>query len=258
MQTFTAVLPTRRLLPHDLALLLAPVRAEAPSAPDAYVGRADGVLLDDGGHVVAFIVRLARELDAKSPRTLVPATAVTVTEGPILRLSWTADQLRAEPWLDADLQPHNRTDGGPPVESRWMPARPGVVPPGPGVNGAEAVKEGFEGGIIGAALGTLAGLALGGPIAAASLAVFFAAGGSLAGVLSGASQETAPEASEMKFPPPEAEDYGSRGVGLGALEQRLRDLGLAAGGLVTMTRLTPMTTPTEAPPELHREAIGWR
>jgi hypothetical protein len=71
MQTFTAVLPTRRLLPHDLALLLAPVRAEAPSAPDAYVGRADGVLLDDGGHVVAFIVRLARELDAKSPRTLV-------------------------------------------------------------------------------------------------------------------------------------------------------------------------------------------
>jgi hypothetical protein len=254
MQAFTAVLPVRRLLPHDLALLLAPVRAEDPSAPDAYVGRADGVLLDDERNLVAFIVRLARNLDARGARTLVPASAVTVMVGPILRLSWTEDQLRAEPRLDADLQPHNRIDGGPPVESRWMPARPGVIPPGPGVNGAEAVKEGFGGAVVGATVGALAGLALGGPIAAASLAVFFAVGGSLAGVLSGASQETAPEASEMSFPPM---DGGRRDARLCALEQRLRDPGLETGGLVTMTPLMPMTT-TEPQAEPYREAAGWR
>jgi hypothetical protein len=254
-RTFTAVVPTQPQLPPALAVLLAPVCAAEPSAPDEYVGRADGVLLDDEGRVAAFIVRLARKLDAHGARTLVPATAMTLTIGPMLHVAWTEDQLCAQPRLDQELQPHNRVDEGPPVESQWMPARPAVIPPGSGVNAKEAVMEGVEGGLLGAALGALAGLAIGGPIAAASLAAFFAAGGSLAGILSGASQETAAEASEMRFAHLDPEDRGALGLSLRRLEERLRrDPDLEAAGYVTMTSLTPMTT--EAPPA--QQAAGWR
>jgi hypothetical protein len=127
-----------------------------------------------------------------------------------------------------------------------MPARPGVIPPGSGVNGTEAAKEGFAGGLIGAALGAVAGLAIGGPIAAASMAVFFGGGGGLAGILSGASQETAAEASEMHFAHLETEDHGALGVSLHRLEERLRDPALDAG-LVSATRFTPETA-TEVSP----------
>jgi hypothetical protein len=255
MRTFTAVIPAQPTLPPDLELLLAPVCANEPSAPDEYVGRTDGVLLDEQGCVVAFIVRLSKKLDSACQRTLVPSTAVTVTGGSLLHLSWTEDQLLAQPRLDEDLQPHNRVDGGPPVESQWMPARPNVVPPGPGANRKEAVKEGIEGGLLGATIGAIAGMAIGGPIGAASLAVFFAAGGSLAGVLSGASHDTAVEASEMKLdnlapkhrPQPEIQ----------RLEERLRDPVLAAAGIVTAMRISPLTTTKEVD-EYVRPAAGWR
>lgn len=236
--------------------MLAPVRAEEPSLPDEYVGRADGVLLDDQGRVAALILRLSRRLDARGARTLVPATALSLT-GPTLHLQWTEGQLLAQPRLDEDLQPHNTADGGPPVESQWMPARPAVIPPGSGGNGAAAATEGVEGGLIGAALGALAGLAIGGPIGAASLAVFFAAGGSLAGILSGASQETASEAGEMHFAHRNAEDHDALTVALGRLESALRDPSVAAAGLVSAMQVTPMTT-TEAPPEQHQQVAGWR
>jgi hypothetical protein len=261
MQTFTAIVPTQPQLPPDLAILLAPVRSDEPSAPDAHVARADGVLLDEEGRVVAFILRLAKTLDPHGGRTLVPATALRLTEGPKLHLAWTEDQLRAQPRLDGDLQPHNHVDGGPPVESQWMPARPAVIPPGSGGNGVAAATEGVEGGLIGAAIGALAGLAIGGPIGAASLAVFFAAGGSLAGILSGASQDTAPEASEMHFAHLPAGDDGALGVALGKLEAWLREPRLVGQGFVSAMRLMPMTTteaPLEAPPERAREVAGWR
>lgn len=255
MRTFTAVTPAQPVLPPDLALLLAPVCANEPSAQDEYVGRADGVLLDELGRVVAFIVRLAKKLDARSPRTLVPLTAVTVTSGSVLRLSWTEDQLRAQPWLDEDLQPHNQVDGGPPVESQWMPARPNVVPPAGGANASEAAKEGLGGGLIGAAFGALAGLAIGGPIGAASLAAFCAAGGSLAGILSGATHETAVEASEMKLDNLAPDTSTAPSASLQRLEERLCDPALSAAGFVNACRLTPMTT-TEAPPEEARRAAA--
>jgi hypothetical protein len=241
MHTFTAVMPTQPQLPPDLGLLLAPVCANEASAPDEYVGRTDGMLFDEEGHGVAFILRLGSKLDTHGARTLVPAAAMTLTDGPILHLAWTEDQLRAQPRLDEELQPHSRVDGGPPVESQWMPARPNVVPPAGGLNGGEAVKEGLAGGAVGAALGAAAGLAVGGPIAAASLAVFMAAGGSLAGVLSGVTQETAPEAGEMKFQPLE-KDPSALGVALHRLEERLRDRDLEATGYVSTVQLTPMTT----------------
>lgn len=254
METFTAVIPKRPILPQDLELLLAPVCTDEPSAPTNYVGRSDGVLLDSHGRAVAFIVRLARRLDRDCARTLVPVTALTVTTSWLLRLSWTTDQLLAQPRLDDDLQPHNRVDGGPPVESQWMPARPNMVPPGPGVNTKEAVKEGIEGGLIGATIGAVAGMAIGGPIGAASLAAFFAAGGSLAGVLSGASHETAVEASEMKLHNLKPERETSPEIW--HLAERLRDPALAAAGIVSTMRLSPLTT-TEAPAE-HERAAGWR
>jgi hypothetical protein len=260
MRTFTAVVPTQELLPHELAIMLAPVRVAEPSAPDVYVGRADGVLLDEEGRVVAFILRLARSLDAHGARTLVPATALRMTEGPKLHLAWTEAHLRAQPRLDEDLQPHSRADEGAPVESQSVPARPGMAPPGSGVNGVEAAAEGIEGGLLGAALGALAGLALGGPIGAASLAVFFAAGGSLAGVISGAAHETAPPVSELGFAHLAAEDHGALGMALSRLESWLRDPALVASGCVSAMRLTPMiaaAAPPEAPPSLPHVA-GWR
>jgi hypothetical protein len=251
MRTFTAVTPCQPILPPDLALLLAPVRASEPSAPDEYVGRAEGVVLDPAGSVVAFIVRLSPLLVAGGPRTLVPVTAATVTGDAVVRLAWTEDQLLAQPRLDEVFQAHNRIDGGPPVESRWMPARPNVIPPGSGMNRTEAAKEGLAGGVIGAAIGAVAGLALGGPLGAAALAAFCAAGGGLAGVLSGGTHETAVEASEMKLDDLAPKRGAARSPLLDRLEERLRDPALAAAGFVSGTHFTPMTT-TEAPPEQRR------
>jgi hypothetical protein len=251
MRTFTAVTPCQPILPPDLALMLAPVRASEPSAPDEYVGRAEGVVLDDAGSVVAFIVRLSPILVAGSPRTLVPVTAAKVTGDSVLHLAWTEDQLLAQPRLDEDFQAHNRVDGGPPVESQWMPARPNVVPPGSGMNRTEAAKEGLAGGVIGAAVGAVAGLALGGPIGAAALAAFCAAGGGLAGVLSGGTQETAVEAGEMKLDNIAPKHDASQSPLLQQLEERLRDPGLAAAGFVSGTHFAPMTT-TKAPPQQRR------
>lgn len=248
MKTLTVVLPNQPVLPPELTLLVTPVCAAEPSAPGEHVGRTEGLMLDDEGRVTAFILRLATKIAQGGARTLVPRSALRLEPGPIFHLSWTEDQLRAQPRLDENLQPHNRVDGGPPVESQWMPARPNIVPPAEGVNTKEAVKEGVEGGLIGAAIGAVAGFAVGGPIGAASLAAFFAAGGGLAGILSGASQGTAADASEMRFAPAGKDDHPSIAAPLAALEERLTDTLLTTGGVVTMTRVVPQTT-TFVPPE---------
>jgi hypothetical protein len=204
-------------------------------------------VLGEDGRIVAFVVRLAKTIASDGARTLVPRTALRLEPGPIFHLAWTEDQLRAQPRLDADFQPHNRVDGGAPVESQWMPARPTVVPPGQGMNATEAAIEGASGGISGAALGAAAGFAIGGPVGAASLAVFFAAGGSLAGILSGASHETAAEAGELKLDTVSPEQEISRHGPLLELERRLADPAIGASGLVTMTRFAPLTTTHGAP-----------
>jgi hypothetical protein len=247
MRTFTFVHPNQLTLPPELALLIAPVCAAEPSAPDEYVGRTEGALLDENGRVVAFILRLATKI-ASGARTLVPRSALRLEAGPIFHLLWTEDQLRAQPRLDENLQPHNRVDGGPPVESQWMPARPNIVPPAEGPNAREAIKEGFEGGLIGAAIGAIAGFAVGGPLGAAALAAFFAAGGGLAGILSGVAQGTAADASEMKFDAPGKDDDPSIFAPFAALEEQLRDTRLTTAGIITMTRVVPQTTAV-IPPE---------
>jgi hypothetical protein len=250
-RTFTAVVPTERGLPDDLALLLAPVVADEPSAPEEYVGRADGVLLDERGRVEAFIVRLATKLDPRCRRALVPVSALTLLGGPTLSLAWTEDQLRVQPHLDGDLQ-HDDRDS--PAESQRIAAHPAVVPPGAG-NGSEVLKDGLEGGLLGATLGAIAGMAIGGPIGAASLAVFFATGGAVGGVIAGAAVETAVDASEARFTPLGQEDPSALGVALRRLQERLRDPGLQTAGFLTATWFTP--TVSEASPSLWQEAAGW-
>ncbi len=246
MRTFTAVTPLTTTLPPELSLLLAPVRTDEPSAPDEYVGRSEGVLLDEKGRVLAFIVRLSPRLMAGTPRTLVTATAVTVTDDGVMHLSWTRDQLLAQPLLDVNLEPRNQTDGGAPVESAWLPARPNVIPPGDTTNGVEAAKEGLQGGAAGAVIGALAGLAIGGPVGALALGAFFAAGGGLAGVIAGASYETAVEAGELKYDNVAPAGGEARATAFRLLEERLRDPGLPAAGLIHATRFTPETTTAEA------------
>jgi hypothetical protein len=231
VRSFTAVVPLRHDLPPELALMLAPIRTDEPSAPDRYAGRAEGVLLDHEGRVVAFIVRLATKLNGNVERTLVPTTIATLEEGPTLHLAWTNGQLRAHPRLDEDLK---RPD---PVHEE----APGEAPPGGGVSGSETAKEGVEGGLLGAALGALAGLVLGGPIAAASMAVFFATGGSVLGMVAGASEEkTPPEATTTTVNPVRAHD-AALAAALELLEARLRrDPELE--GVVITTRIVPPVT----------------
>jgi hypothetical protein len=242
VRSFTAVVPMRVALPPELALLLAPVLMAEPSAVDAYMGHAEGVVLDDEGRVVAFVVRLATKLADRGARTLVPATAMALMEGPMLHLSWTEEKLRAQPRLDHDLRAQAPADRDPPPDSQRMLADSGAAPPGPGASGTEAAVEGVEGGLLGAALGAVAGMVLGGPIAAASMAVFFAVGGSLGGLIAGAAEETEPVVTEGNLPPSHAKEPDALGVALGHLEEKLRlDADPELAGLVRTTRITPAT-----------------
>lgn len=233
MRTFTVITRSNNEpLPAELALLEAPVSTEEPSAPGEYVGRGAGIMLDERGNAVAYVVRLEPKLaGTKHPWTLLPTSAAVITDDGVLAASWTEDQLMAQPRIDARFQPHERATGGLPVESQWMPARPNPVPPGPEINKSEAMVEGAAGGAIGAAIGAAAGLIAAGPIGALGLGVFFAAGGSLAGLLSGGSQETAVQAAELEMdtvrsetPKSDSEDNATRSK-LTRLEAAIRNAG---------------------------------
>jgi hypothetical protein len=169
MPTFTAVLPTTANLPHDLALLLTPMRANEPSSPEAFIGRTEGALLDSAGHVVAFVVRLAPWLVAHQPRTLVSGASISVDDEGTLHTTWTENQLVMQPRLDAEMQPHDRVVNTAPIESQWMPARPNRVPPEAGANAPAALKDAAGGAAAGALAGAVAGLAIGGPFGALAL-----------------------------------------------------------------------------------------
>ena len=237
MRTFTVITRTKATeLPPALELLDAPVSVEEPSASGELVGRTEGAMLDEANDVVAFVMRLDPRLAGhRPPWTLIPASAVEIEPGGGVRVGWSEDQLLAQPRLDAYFQPHERVEGGLPIESQFLPARPNVVPPGGGLDGREALIEGAAGGVLGAALGTVAGLVAGGPLAAASLAVFFAAGGSLAGLLSGATQESAVQASELDVGVSHSTSGRTQG-GLSTLVEELRRPGAAATAGLRTTR----------------------
>ncbi|HEY3234564.1 MAG TPA: hypothetical protein VGJ84_07595 [Polyangiaceae bacterium] len=180
----------------DLALLRARVLLEEPSAPGEYVGLSEGALLDEDGRAVAFLVRLSERLVGKGPqRTLIPRTAVSIDDASTLHVRWTEDQLLAQPRIDEQFGLH-RVDEGQVRDRGWI--RPNVVPPGKGPDASWMVTDTLAGAAIGAGIGAVAGLAIAGPIGLASLGVFFAAGGGLAGLLAGASYDNAAEASELR------------------------------------------------------------
>ncbi len=239
MRTWTAVTPSTMALPSELALLLAPVRlAEAANVKDDPVGRAEGVLLDDEGHLVAFVVRLSWKLAAGNPRTLVPASAMNVADDVRLVLEWPQDKLLEQPRLDKDLQRQDTPQGGAPaVASADVPTTAG---PGEGrVDMKETIKEGAEGSAIGAVVGGILGGLAGGPILGFALAAFFATGGGLIGFISGGGQQTddAPEGAKPAHlsarPVPPA---------FQRLEEHLRDPMLTTDGVVHTTRFSPMAT----------------
>lgn len=234
MRTWTAVTPATLILPSELALLIAPVRiAGEPRTIDGSAGHAEGVVLDEAGGVAGFFVRLSPTLVAASPRTLVPASAFTVAEGPALLLAWPQEKLLAQRRLEDDLQHYEAIPAPAPGEGK--------------VNVNETVKEGLSGSAVGAVVGGILGGIAGGPLLGLALAAFFATGGGLVGFIAGGGQET-------RSPPP-----GERPDDLGAapatnafaqLERRLRDPQLPARSLVHVTLFSPVpaTGAPEAPP----------
>ena len=222
MRTWTAVTPSTMALPPELALLLAPVRLTgAAEVKDDPVGRAEGALLDDEGHLVAFVIRLSWKLAAGNPRTLVPISALDVTDDSKLVLAWPQDKLLAQPRLDKDLQ---RQDGaaGDPAVTATTPAE--TANPGEGrVDVSETIKEGAGGSAIGAVVGGILGGLAGGPI----------------GFISGGGQQTddAPEGAK----PADLSGTPVRPA-FQRLEEHLRDPQITTGGIVHTTRFSPMAT----------------
>jgi hypothetical protein len=242
MRTWTAVTPSTLTLSPDLALLLAPVRLTSSPSTTAedYVGRAEGVILDDAGRLAAFVVRLSPRLVGGSSRTLLPASAMTVTDDSVLILAWPQEKLLAQRRLDEDLQPQNAAAGGSPAAVPSPPVATTGVGPGEGkVDVNETVKEGVEGSAIGAVVGGILGGLAGGPVLGLALAAFFGVGGGLAGFISGGGQEThgAPEGAE-----PDTTTANRDNAAIARLEERLRDPMLTTDGLVHMTRFTPLVS----------------
>jgi hypothetical protein len=240
MRTLTVVTPATPTLPSDLALLLAPIHfAGAESYSEGYAGHAEGVILDEEGMAVAFVVRLSPKLAIGSPRTLVSASAMTVTDDSVLFLAWPEHQLLSQPRLDEDLQRLPRAAEDALVESS-TPDIP--LSTGGDVDPKATLKEGLEGTAIGAAFGALAGLATLTPIGVLALAAFFATGGGVLGVIAGASHDEPRKTAR--------DDIGTEhhNPALRPLEERLRDPTRGIRGLVHTTRFS-LPAPFAAPVE---------
>lgn len=257
MATFTAVIPVRSILPQELSLLLSPIRAREPTEPEGYVAQSEGALLDEDDRVVAFIVRLARRFVPTCPRTLVDATAVTVTDDSVLRISWTEAQLLAQPRLDDALHLQDALPGTEPLALSSMAAHEGTAAVDDGASTKETVKEGAEGVALGAVVGALAGFAAGGPIGL-SLAAFFALGGGLVGVISGATQPTAAERNARDLQAIDPPQDRASADAIRRLGERLQDPALLAGDLVRFLRFSSASATVAddtAPAESRSQAV---
>jgi hypothetical protein len=248
-----------RELPHDLLLL--DVRVAGKSSDDTHSeawGRTEGVVLDDDRGEVVFFVVCVYPNGSPPRRVLVPIEAVEVDcpEGShsvadaVLRVDWTPDQLHAQPNFTSDGRlPEARRTGGPPVTSRWMPARPIAVPPGSGTNWSSAKRYAAVWGGASAVVGALLGLVIGGLLIGATLAVFFGVGAAIAGFLVGASRESAADASEFDavrpaVVPPEIE----------RLERALHDVPLH--DILDDTSIIPTAVPPRHRPAHPRPATA--
>lgn len=208
-QLTTITRTTSDQLPESLALLAAPIIGEFDSPETEPLGRVEGAIVDEAGHVAFFVVRVAQHMKLTQKRVLFPLAAVRVEETLsrvpnklLLRTSWTQDQILAQPdFIEDHLLPRNRTDGGPPVEGRWMPAVPNVIPPGSGVNRSKALllglKWGIPAGVVGAIMGAIIGYVAGSTFAMVTTAVFFGLASAIAGVIAGATRDSAVDAGEI-------------------------------------------------------------
>lgn len=128
-------------LPDDLAFLQAAVFAARPLPQESErVGYVEGVVTRGRCRIVFFIVRLEHDSEATVRRVLVPvaaldASAVRARSDASLVLTWTPDQVLAQPDFVSDARPpRNHEDGSRVRTGRWLPAVPNAVPPGKGLN----------------------------------------------------------------------------------------------------------------------------
>lgn len=247
-------------LPESLALLSAPIIGDKDSPDTDPLGHVEGVVMDEAGHVAFFVARVAQRGRLTGKRVLVPLAGLrseetTHTYGSrlILRTSWTQDQFLAQPDFTDDHQlPRNRTDGTPPVEGRWMPAVPNVIPPGTGVNRSKALRLGTKWGlpmaIVGAIVGGLVGYVAGSLFAAVTTAIFFGLAAGIAGAIAGATRDSAVDAGEIHAMNPVTsgpsatveENVATAGMPhLRMLETTLQDKGLYNQGLLKATSVLP-------------------
>lgn len=259
-QLTTITRTTSDRLPESLALLAAPLIGEHDSPETEPLGRVEGAIVDEAGHVAFLVVRLAQHMRLTSKRVLCPLAAVRIEETSsqvpnklLLRTAWTRDQLFAQPEFIEDHQlPRNRTDGSPPVEGRWMPAVPNVIPPGSGVNRSKALllgmKWGIPAGLVGMVMGALIGYVAGSTFAMLTTAVFFGLASAIAGVIAGATRDSAVDAGEIHAMNPATagpgavalDNAGTAGHGyVLQLERALNDRSLLNMGLLKATMILP-------------------
>jgi hypothetical protein len=251
MHPYTAITSEKPTLPAHLALLTAPVffsagRGAALAGPPAaraggeLAGNLRGAVVDPRGHVVLFIFEPLLDSFPLGERILVPLAGLEFGGSvgpekagevcPIVRLLWDEDQLHGQPRLTgAAIQPKDKL------------ATP--VPPSPGGSGEKAVRDALYSGAVSGAAGAVLGLALGG-LPALSLGLFFAAGGGIAGAITGASTEPAADAAHLV--PPDA-DATTGNWQVRELEAALKDRALYEQGVLRATPIA-VVNPSEPMP----------
>lgn len=252
-------------MPEALMLLSAPLIGDAASPETEPLGQVEGAIIDEAGHVAFFVVRAANHKHLTGKRVLVPLAAVTIEEALgttlnsgkprklIMRTAWTRDQLIAQPDFSEDHQlPKNRTDGSPPVDGRWAPAVPNIIPPGSGVNSAKAARFAFSWGALGAVGGIIAGVIIGylagSTFAAVATGVFFGLAAGIAGAIAGATRDSAVDAGEIHAMNPATsgpglavtENAGTAGLPfVRRFEEALQDQSMFQLGVVKATMILP-------------------
>ena len=212
-QLTTITLSGRRPVPKDLALLEAPVFASR-SLPqqNELVGWVEGVVTRNRARIVFFVVRLEREPERSGRRVLIPLAALdpaAIEEGAnaSLVVTWTADQVTAQPdFKDEVPPPQNPDDSGVVLAGRWLPIASTRVPPGRGLDHRHAWRKRLVWGAASALLGAVVALVAGGGAAmAVGAALFFGLGGALAGSMYGYSRDSATDASAFDEADPDPE-----------------------------------------------------
>lgn len=200
-------------LPDDLAFLQAAVFAARPLPQESErVGYVEGVVTRGRCRIVFFIVRLEHDSEATVRRVLVPvaaldASAVRARSDASLVLTWTPDQVLAQPDFVSDARPpRNHEDGSRVRTGRWLPAVPNAVPPGKGLNYRAAWRQRLVWGALSALVGVGAALLAGASFSVVlGAALFFGLGGAIAGSLYGYSRDSATDASEFHIMEPSPE-----------------------------------------------------